>query len=261
MNQATLDYVATNLMIRYDVLDNIQDSWRSYRVRLTLSNAGQNKIPNGPWAIYFCHIRIIEPTHTKHNPDGYVIPGGHGFKVTHLDGCGHKFEPTASFSGLAGGQVLVIDFDAENWNVARTDVMPNWYIAYKGLQARTITSTAGEDLSFVGDFDTVNKWKRISADKYNPYTPQVRFSVNDISDLKKPGQLLVPSPSEVIGLDEWKHVNLVTGDWAIVPSADVKFEAAFLAGKLFGRIFVDIIGSCIHRVSFISKFYYFGESY
>lgn len=198
---------------------------------MTLTNAGSQSIPNGPWAIYLCHIRVIEPAHTKHNPNGYVIPGSHGIKVTHINGCQHKFEPTASFPGLAGSQSLVVDFDAENWNVAKTDVMPNWYIAAEGLRARTITSTAGEDLSFVGPFDTPNKWKRIASDKYDPYTPQKRYSVNDVIDLKKPGQLIVPSPKEIIGLDETRKINLGTGDWSIVASAELKNEAGFLAGN------------------------------
>ncbi|CAH3143871.1 unnamed protein product [Pocillopora meandrina] len=232
LEQATLDYIAANLGIRYDVLDNFQDTWKSYRVRMTLENSGSEAIPNGPWAIYLCHIRVIEPAHTKHNPSGYVIPGSHGIKVTHINGCQHKFEPTASFSGLAGFQSLMVDFDAENWNVARTDVMPNWYIAAEGLQARTITSTSGEDLSFVGPFDSPKKWKRIPSDKYDPYTPQKRYTINDINNLKKPGQLIIPSPQEILGLDESKKINLRTGDWSIVAGADLKQEASFLAGEL-----------------------------
>ena len=231
MDQTQLDYIANNLGIRYDVLDNFQDTWRSYRVRMTLTNAGSKPIPNGPWEIYLCHIRVIEPAHTKHNPSGYVIPGGHGIKVTHINGCQHKFEPTVSFPGLPGFQSLVVDFDAENWDVARTDVMPNWYIAAEGLQARTIASTAGEALSFVGPFDAPNKWKRITSDKYDPYTPEKRFSINDIIDLKKPGQLIVPSPLEIINLDETKKVNLGTGDWAIMYDTTLKNEAKFIAGN------------------------------
>lgn len=226
-----MDYIANHLDIRYDVVDNFQDTWKSYRVRMTLENTGSKPIPNGLWAIYLCHIRVIEPAHTKHNSNGYVIPGSHGIKVTHIDGCQHKFEPTTSFSGLAGFQSLVVDFDAENWDVARTDVMPNWYIAAEGLQARTITSTAGEDLSFVGPFDAPNKWKRIISDRYDPYTPQKRYSINNIIDFKKPGQLIVPSPSETIGLDEMKKINLGTGDWSIIASAELSNEASFLAGN------------------------------
>lgn len=251
LDQSTLDYIANYLGIRYDVIDNFQDTWKSYRVRMTLENAGSKPIPNGPWAIYLCHIRVIEPAHTKHNPGGYVIPGSHGIKVTHINGCQHKFEPTASFPGLAGFQSLVVDFDAENWDVARTDVMPNWYIAAEGLQARTITSTAGEDLSFVGPFDAPNKWKRITSDRYDPYTPQKRYSINDITDLKKPGQLIVPSPSDIIGLDETKKINLGTGDWSIIASAELRNEARFLAGNATISSFTNIqchIGHTHHAI-------------
>ena len=231
VNQGVLDNIAANLVIRYDILDNMQDSWKTYRVQMTLKNAGSVPIRKGNWAIFLCHIRVIEPRHTKHNPAGYVIPGGSGLRVHHINGCQHKFEPTHEFPDLSAGQTRQVEFNAENWAVARSDVMPNWYIAADGLQARTITSTSGEDLSFVGPFDSPNKWKRFGPDRFNPYTPKHRYTLNDVTDLKKPGQLVVPSPSEVSDYDDKKVVNLRTGDWSIYTGDKLTNEARFLAGK------------------------------
>ncbi|XP_032217891.2 beta-hexosaminidase [Nematostella vectensis] len=231
VSQSTLDYIAANLGIRYDVLDNFQDSWRSYKVQLTLSNAGSQAIANGDWSIYLCHIRVIEPVHTKHNPDGYVLPG-YGLKVTHVNGCQHRIQPTADFKPLLPGDSRPVLFNAENWAVAKTDVMPNFYVAAEGLQARTITSTSGESLDFVGPFDNKFKWKRFDPDKYNPFTPEERFAKNNVTDLKRPGLLVLPSPSEVTGYDPHQQVNLLTGDWEVIAGDELKNEAAFLADKL-----------------------------
>ena len=208
----------------------MQNSWKSYRVRLTLKNDGSAPIRRGDWAIFLCHIRVIEPDHTKHNDAGYVIPGS-GLRVYHINGCQHKFEPTHDFVDIAAGQTRQVEFDAENWAVARTDVMPNWYVAAPGLRARTITSTSGEELSFVGAFDSPNKWKRFGPDRFNPYTPQQRFHINDVTDLHGPGQLVVPSPSEIKGYDRARTVNLGTGDWSIHAAGELANEARFLARK------------------------------
>lgn len=117
---------------------------------------------------------MIEEQYTAHAPDGYLLPEGHGLKVTHINGCLFKFSPTNDFQNLNPGNSIRIMFNASFWCVAKTDVMPNWYMATDSLQARTVTSTAGEGLEFVGPFDSKNKWKRYPSDRYNPYTAKQR---------------------------------------------------------------------------------------
>ncbi|XP_020912807.1 uncharacterized protein LOC110250538 [Exaiptasia diaphana] len=230
-SQSTLDYIAGNLGIRYDVLDNLQDTWKTYVIKLSLSNNGPQTISTGNWALFFCHIRVVEPEFTKHNPKGYVLPG-YALRVTHINGCQHKLEPTAEFKPLSPGETRAIKMKSEFWAVAKTDVMPNFYVAADGLKARTITSTSGESLDFVGDFTKPQQWKRATGDKYDPYTPQKRFSINDINDLKRPGLLVVPSPSEVSGYQAGRRVNLMTGDWSIVADKSLERERRYLADHL-----------------------------
>ena len=110
--------------------------------------------------------------------------------------------------------------------------MPNFYVAADGLQARTITSTSGESLDFVGDFATPKQWKRFDADKYNPYSPQDRFTLNDIKDMKRPGLPVIPSPSEVVGFQDNQRLNLMTGDWSVVADSELSREKRFLASEL-----------------------------
>lgn len=111
LKQSTLDYIASHLNIRYDVIDNLQDSWKTYRVRMTFTNMGETAIQRGNWALYFCHIRVVESENTKHNPNGYVLPGGYGLKVFHINGCQHKFETTAEFKDLAPKVSLQVYFN------------------------------------------------------------------------------------------------------------------------------------------------------
>ena len=84
--------------------------------------------------------------------------------------------------------------------------MPNMYVAADGLQARTIASTAGESLSFVGPFDQPKKWKRLNGDKFDPYTPMKRFEINNIADLKTAPNIVIPTPMQVSNADRTKRV-------------------------------------------------------
>lgn len=178
---------------------------------------------------------MIEPAYTKHNPGGYILPGESGMKVTHINGCLFKFQPTRNFKKLLPGKTLKIGFNASDWCVSRTDVMPKWYITADHVEARTITSTAGEELSFVGAFNTSRQWKRYPDDKYNPYTPQHRFDLNkEITDLKKAPLRLVPTPlyiSAPATKANSKKAFFGTGDWIVIAHKSLSVEAMFLAGR------------------------------
>ena len=89
--QDDLTYIANNLDIHYEVLTNFE-SENTYRSRLTLTNRGNNEIENGPWAIFFNFIRLIEPKHLLKNPSGYIVPKT-GMKFVHITGSLFKLEP------------------------------------------------------------------------------------------------------------------------------------------------------------------------
>ncbi|KAJ7372794.1 hypothetical protein OS493_016713 [Desmophyllum pertusum] len=158
IEQSDINNMVSNLKVRYDVIDNLQtsleDKKKTFRAQITLVNEGAADITVGDWALYLCSIRMIEEEHTAHNSQGFVLPGGPGINVTHINGCLFKFAPNKDFKTMKHNDSLVLAFNASFWCAARTDVMPNWYIASDGLQARTITSTTGEKLTFVGPFET-----------------------------------------------------------------------------------------------------------
>ena len=85
--------------------------------------------------------------------------------------------------------------------------MPNMYVAADGLQARTIVSTTGEGLKFVGPFDSPKKWKRMIGDKFDPYTPLNRYNMNNIiADLRTAPKIVLPTPMEITNVDKTKQV-------------------------------------------------------
>ncbi|CAH1791533.1 unnamed protein product, partial [Owenia fusiformis] len=111
---------------------------------------------------------------------------------------------------------------------SRSDVMPNWYVAADGLEPRTIQSTASEDIDFVSAFDSTEKWKRYESDKYDPYTPEKRFTINAVQDdLGAAQHLVLPTPVKV-EVDDTSTVSISTGDWVIVIKDNLQQEAKYL---------------------------------
>ena len=227
--QSDIDYLADNMEIRYDVLNNFQSDL-TFLSQITLTNKGQTPIKHDDWAVYFCNIRMMESKHLKHNPTGYVIPGNYGIRLTHINGCLHKFETTSDFKEIAVGDSFTFKFEADYWSVARTDVMPRWYVTAKGLTPRVIKNTDDEELKFVGNFDTKEKWKRFVTDVYNPYTPNERYDMYVISDLGGAQNSIIPTPVEMT-VDTEKHV-VIKSDWTVFIQAGLETEAAPLKGTL-----------------------------
>lgn len=222
--------------LRYDVLDNLlpipNGSHPKFLAQITLTNKGNRPIQHGNWSVYFCNIRLVEPAHLKHNPAGYVIPGKYGIKFTHINGCLHKFETTSDFKEIAvSGGSFTFKFKAAHWSVSRTDVMPRWFVSAKGMSARVIKNTDDEKLSFVGKFDNEKKWKRFVSDVYDPYTPEKRYDIDHISDLKRAPYGVIPTPVEISDMDKSNGVT-ITSEWTVYIQAGLENEAAPLKGML-----------------------------
>ena len=230
--------------VGYDVLNNLlpipNGSFldREFLSQITLVNKGSRPIKHGNWTVYFCNIRLLEPEHLKHNPAGYVLPGNYGVKFTHINGCLHKFETTSDFKEIPAGGSFKFKFKAAYWSVARTDVMPRWYVSAEGASARVIKNTDDEELTFVGKFDTKERWKRSPKDVYNPYTPEKRYNVDFISDLESAPYDVIPTPVE-INVDKSSSVT-ITSDWIVYIEAGLEDEAAPLKGMLYLLIGIPI---------------------
>uniref|UniRef100_A0A0L8GMR0 beta-N-acetylhexosaminidase n=1 Tax=Octopus bimaculoides TaxID=37653 RepID=A0A0L8GMR0_OCTBM len=121
ITQEAIDQIATNMDIKHDILSNLDDGLRTFRVQLTITNRGETPIPKEGWVIYICYIRMIEPNHLP-APEGVVRDD---IKFTHLQGCTFALEPASTFKAIQQNEVKKINFLAENWIVSKTDIMPN----------------------------------------------------------------------------------------------------------------------------------------
>jgi N-acetyl-beta-hexosaminidase len=122
--------------------------------------------------------------------------------------------------------------------------MPNWYVAAEGFQALNVKNTAGENLNFVGAFDTKEKWKRTKDDKYNPFTPKMRFEQIKVEKKRPTPGSIIPSPVE-IKVEYRKYVNV--SDWTVT-TEEFEKEAMYLGRKLNLSVTKNTSGTKILRL-------------
>jgi len=235
ITSSDLNQLGEGLDVKYSVLDNTQDDARTFRGALSLTNTSQQALPATGWGIYFSHIRMIKSLSTS------------AVKVTHVNGDVFKLEPTQQFKPLKPGQSFNVEFDAGDWQIAKTDIMPNWYLVSEdnGQEITAlITSTSNkingkipvkphEELPFVSDFDTAKKWKRYDSDTitdfYNPFTTKDRFDRNADLSIVDNVNGVVPTPASIIvGSDT------ITLDhtWVVVFDDGYEEQAKYLAEQL-----------------------------
>nr|WP_086939149.1 family 20 glycosylhydrolase [Thaumasiovibrio occultus] len=235
LSQQEINQLGESVGLTYTVIDNSQDEWRTYRAKITLNNQGAQALPATGWSIWFSHIRQIP---TVYNDQ---------FTITHVNGDMFKLEPSSTFKGLEAGQSLDIEFDGGDWQVAKTDVMPNWYFVseHEGVSVTaliestnnrasgTVPVKPAEELPFVAEFTTAEQWKRYNSaslvDAYDPFTAEQRFERN--ASLSELDNLVgvVPAPAQMtLGSD-----NLtIDTDWVVVYDAGYEDQAAYLAAQL-----------------------------
>ena len=115
------------------------------------------------------------------------------------------------------------------WQVARTDVMPNWYIAAEGMKPYVIENTEGDDLDFVRPFNRPNKWKRFPNDQFNPYSPRIRYDINkDVVDYGRSIKPVIPTPQLYKDLD--KNIMVHPRNWVVLESMDFPKESKLVSG-------------------------------
>ena len=226
--------MASSLDLRFDVVSNIGGSCL---VRLTLTNKGHSTISSSDWKIYFNTLREM-----RQNTDPFRSSNSK-MSVLHINGYLHELTPTQYFPSLLPDRQVEVDLSASGVIVAKTDVMPNWYVVASGLEPRILESTKGESLKFVGPFNSASQWKRSAQDLYDPFTPEKRFEINDIADLKRPGHLIIPTPLVLKYVSKSQRVDLNDGKWNIVADRCLDKEAQYLAGLFLIEMCYIVLGA------------------
>lgn len=229
-NQATLNLFSQHLKVSWKVKDNTQNELTT-QVEVTLTNEGPKTLSKeDQWGIYFDCIYMIEPGNLPH-PDGYVLPG-QGIVVTHLTGTHFKMEPTEDFLDFPQKKSRKIKFKMQYWSVAKTDIMPNWYIIAPLLEPKVIQSTVGNKLDFVESFGNVEQFKRYDYDMYSPYIAQDRYERNRVEDIFEDDEIrIVPRPHQM-KVDREVNMTFDTSTWRILAPDILNEEAAYLRGTV-----------------------------
>lgn len=236
MTQSQLDGMGQGVDLKYQVIDNTLTDGNSFRASITLRNNTAQPLPATGWSLWFSHIRDVSKLYTDQ------------FKVTHVNGDIFKLEPTAQFRGLPAGQSIEIAFDGGNWQVAKSDVMPNWYFAAQDAKGNPITALLAStsnthhgvvptapsaELPFVGDFSTPKQWKRYNGpsniDRWNPFTAAERYARNADLSVQAHPVGVVPTPAEM----QLATGNVTLGtDWVVVFDNGYEEQARWLAANL-----------------------------
>lgn len=240
--QNLLDYISKYLTVQFKVVSNVK---RPCESNITFSNNGDEPIPDDGWAIYAYHLCDIATVNVQ-------------MKVEHVVGGLFKFTPTEQFQKLLPGEKFDIILHADEPTASRSMLFPNWYVTdtKPGLQPRIIESTADEALSYVGNFNDPQKWKKFESDQSNPLSMEKRYEKCVVEDLEKAPIPIVPTPLKV-DLRFDNRLDLSNHDWVILSkhqlfvneakllsiylSADVVSDDAELEGKCTINLCVEHI--------------------
>ena len=229
-----MDYLAEKLQVQYTVLSNMEtgsDGGPRTSASLQLTNIGQQNITDTSWELYLCSIRMWEPDVLKNTPGAVARLGDTGLRVEHVTGCLHRITADVTFRGFIHDMTLLVPFHTSDWQAAKSDVSPNWYVTSRGATPRTLFYTAGESLAFVDDFTTEEQWKRREYDHYKPYKPQDRYKMRkSVKDTGRAELPVIPTPYSYDVLSE-HAVNLTKPGWQIViAESQLGHAATMLSG-------------------------------
>lgn len=174
LTQDQLDKIAEQLVVRYQVVDNASqvecdthlNNGRCFVSRLRYQN-GSITIPEEA-KVYFSHISPIAEV------------DDHQVTIKHLKGDLHVL---TFLGGLEAGHSVEFTVKAPFWHAARSDVMPNQYIAYGDLKPATIRTTMRQQdpytrLSFAshaGNWISEQQYRRTSKDSLVLGKPEVLY--------------------------------------------------------------------------------------
>lgn len=96
--QRTLDYIASSLHVRFQVVDNYGTGF--YKAKLFLNNTGNQSIPEGNWGIYFTSVQWVKPDTFS---NGEFVQK-HQMAVSHYQGYLFRIGPVRGFQPIMSGE-------------------------------------------------------------------------------------------------------------------------------------------------------------
>ncbi|MBV7315434.1 family 20 glycosylhydrolase [Shewanella sp. NIFS-20-20] len=200
--QAQLKAIADNLKVNYQLLTNVADddcvaltgNKQCFRAQLVFTSA--QELDLNQVAIYFSHIRPIHKT---------LVAAAN---IERLQGDLHRVELSGAAAHISADTPLVIPFIAQLWQLAESDVMPNYYVVKAGLEPEIIASTrlltdaeTGMEVKpYAQAFSDESKhYRRGSEDQLSWITTSQLYDENQPIDLStaRIDSQIIPSPTDI----------------------------------------------------------------
>ncbi|GIU09840.1 beta-N-acetylhexosaminidase [Shewanella sp. c952] len=216
LSQDKLSLIGQQLAVNYRVVTNVADNncdkdsaaGKCFVAEIDLTFPVD--VAAKDWAIYYSQMRPVQSIE------------GDEFTISRVKGDLHKIEPSTGFKGLVKGQTKTIRFRGDNWQLAETDAMPNYYIVANGSDPVLIDSTkvaidteTGLELRpYAADFtDAEKQYKRTENDKVEWATSGVLFRNNlaTKTDAKLAENRIIPTPTSVELTADTAQVSLKDG--------------------------------------------------
>ncbi|QQX81520.1 carbohydate-binding domain-containing protein [Shewanella sp. KX20019] len=216
LTQEKLNRIGQQLAVNYRVVTNVADEncdedsadGRCFVAEIELTFPVD--ITSKDWAIYYSQMRPVQSIE------------GDEFTISRVKGDLHKIEPAIGFKGLLKGETKTIRFRGDNWQLAETDAMPNYYIVANDSEPVLIDSTqvkidsdTGIELRpYAADFtDAKKQYKRTETDKVEWATSSVLYRNNLSTQIspKLAENRIIPTPTLVEVKSNAKQASLKNG--------------------------------------------------
>jgi hexosaminidase len=200
-NQALVDSLASNLVIKYEVVTNdgagagldcqaLGSEWASCGVaKLHLTNQGA-EVNSKDWEIYVSSIRRIQRIDNDQ------------FAIEHLTGDLYRLTPTDKFQGFAKDATVEVPLVVEYWVLFESDIMPSWYVSAEGAEPKVIASMGNiDDATSYEKPMPADGWKRTKDDNNVLMNAQTRYEANRTSTLLSAQQIdnqILPTPAKQV---------------------------------------------------------------
>lgn len=236
VTQEQIDALAATLDIQYTVLDNrvknVCGDGPCFSARIDLT-ASEDFYADG-WALYYSQLFPIARVESAE------------FAVETINGDLTRIEPTEAFDGFAAGETKSILLYVSGAHGNEYWPMPNYYIAGKGIEARTIKSTVPilerqsqlEIMPHLTAFTDPEKQFRLSdREKIEWATAEVLYQANSDATVDRASveTAIIPTPLEMNIAEHGVSLDLSSGIAVTLSDIDrASVETALDRLEMFG---------------------------
>lgn len=220
INQTQLNTLANTLQVQYKFLSNIESNCPDLNSKKIVSCYGAEIWLKSPIDLAVNQFTLIYsqvyPAYASRSDD---------FTLEHINGDIHQITPKTAFSGFRANETITIKLWVASTLITESELMPNYWLAAKGLQPVVVKSTQTtfdketglEQQPYVVPFSNIAKQIKSSPDDVNQYASPAWLYENEAAlelfeqNLDHISYAIVPTPKSVKIVDNVKQLNFSDG--------------------------------------------------